>query len=422
MMNLHILALETSSSVCGVAMLTRTDAGKHVRTLSHDGTGEHAERLLPMVDQLLSEAGLARHELTAVGFGQGPGGFTGLRVACGVAQGLGFALGIPVIPVVSLLAVAARDLAEIPGMSSIRVVMQDARMHEVYLAAYQPLQAAGSLSWRELQSPVLLSLSDAAAWMQHACARWRTEFPAAQVVRVAGDALDTYPELRSLLADLDAPQSLQLGAALRADAGSIAELAYAAWQRGLWVQPELAAPLYVRDKVAYTTLERKHGQGGNPKAAAAVTLDIMGEADLDAVAAIERSVQAFPWTRANFVDGLKAGYGAWVARQGTAIVGFCMVMFAPDVAHVLVIAVAPTEQKKGIGALLLRHCETLAKVRGLPSLVLEVRPSNLNAVGFYQRQGFVSLGMRKDYYPAAGGRREDAWVMEKKLTTELKHD
>jgi tRNA threonylcarbamoyladenosine biosynthesis protein TsaB len=113
-MTLHILALETSSSLCGVALLSETSRGATVRTRSHDATAEHAERLLPMIDDVLAQAGVGRRQLAAVAFGQGPGGFTGLRVACGVAQGMAFALDIPVVPVPSLLAVAQRGDARAP--------------------------------------------------------------------------------------------------------------------------------------------------------------------------------------------------------------------------------------------------------------------------------------------------------------------
>src|SRR5690606_17451734 len=143
-MTLHILALETSSSLCGVALLSVGAAEPALRVLEHDATAEHAERLLPMVDALLSQAGITRSQLSAVAFGQGPGGFTGLRVACGVAQGIGFALDIPVLPISSLLAAAASDFAlqqkqggpGIAAAGEVRVVVQDARMQEVYMAAY----------------------------------------------------------------------------------------------------------------------------------------------------------------------------------------------------------------------------------------------------------------------------------------------
>src|SRR3546814_2043823 len=77
-MTVYILALETSSSLCGVALLTQAGEEVRVRVLEHDATAEHAERLLPMVDQLLAQEGIARSQLSAIAFGQGPGGFTGL--------------------------------------------------------------------------------------------------------------------------------------------------------------------------------------------------------------------------------------------------------------------------------------------------------------------------------------------------------
>lgn len=418
-MNLHILALETSSSVCGVSLLSRIDGQESLRTHTHDATGEHAERLLPMVEDLLVEAGIRKQDPTAVGFGQGPGGFTGLRVACGIAQGIGFALGVPVIPVGSLLAVAVRASEGHPdnAPSSAIVALQDARMGEVYLAAYRPVSSASGQSWCELQAPILIGAQDVGPWLTRASHAWagNSAHPV-DTVRLVGDALDVHPELVRGL-----PTRIQPGQALRPDAPTVARLSLSAWQRGLWVAPELAAPLYVRDKVAYTTEERQRGHGGNPKAPPVVDLMPMAAEHLDDVAAIEASVQAFPWTRRNFDDGLQAGYSAWVARRENRIVGFCMVMFAPDVAHVLVIAVQPSEQGKGVGGLLIRQCEREAQARGLPALILEVRPSNENAVAFYRRQGFVSLGVRKDYYPAPQGRREDAWVMEKKLMAAAGH-
>ena len=91
-MELNLLALETSSSRCGVALLRAVDGRLEISVREHEGSQEHAERLLPMADALLAEAGIAASGLHAVAFGQGPGGFTGLRVACGVAQGMALSL------------------------------------------------------------------------------------------------------------------------------------------------------------------------------------------------------------------------------------------------------------------------------------------------------------------------------------------
>ncbi|WP_397474392.1 tRNA (adenosine(37)-N6)-threonylcarbamoyltransferase complex dimerization subunit type 1 TsaB [Pusillimonas sp.] len=410
----QLLALETSSSVCDVALLSSNAETVTVRSLSHDATGEHAERLLPMVDELLGQAGLRRTDLDAVAFGQGPGGFTGLRVACGVAQGIAFALDLPVIPVVSLHAAALRESGDEP----IRVVAQDARMSEVYVAAYG--KAADHPSgWHVLHEPVLLDIADLIPWAAGQARQWtRHNTPA---VKLLGDALEAYPEVLREDALLQAAHVLQgdiilrRGGPWRASAESVARLAWPAFQAGRTVPPHLAAPLYVRDKVAYTTAEREQGRGGNPRARQAISIRGMTEADIEEAAAIENGVQAFPWTSGNFRDALQSGYAGWVACQEGRIQGFALMMFAPDVAHLLLIAVRPDAQRTGVGYGLLRHCESQAAARGLPALILEVRPSNVRALAFYRNRGFAQIGLRKDYYPAERNTREDALVMEKKL-------
>lgn len=407
----HLLALETSSSVCDVALLSSDGEAVRVRSVSHDATGEHAERLLPMVDELLAQEGLRRTDLAAIAFGQGPGGFTGLRVACGVAQGMAFALGLPVIPVVSLHAAALRETGDEP----VRVVVQDARMSEVYVAVYGKT-ADHSSGWHILHEPVLLDVSDVVEWVRQQAAGWVRENRLA--IKVMGDALEAYPHILNEQALNDAPFDgvvVRCGEPLRASAQAVAKLAWDDFQQGRHVLPHQAAPLYVRDKVAYTTAEREQGRGGNPKADAVVTVRSMTETDVDEVAAIEQSVQSFPWTAGNFQDALRAGYGGWVACQGGRIQGFSLVMFAPDVAHLLLIAVRPDAQRMGVGHRLLRHCEGQSLARGLPALILEVRPSNSQALAFYRNRGFSEIGKRKDYYPKEHNSREDALVMEKKL-------
>ncbi len=413
-MTVHLLALETSGSLCSVALISYREDGRIlVSRRDHDATGEHAERLLPMADELLAEQGLGRNALAAVAFGQGPGGFTGLRVACGVAQGMGFALQIPVVPVVSLMAVAQRDREAANGHAegAIRVVVQDARMGELYLAAYSPGEGD---HWNTLQAPMLLGAGDLPLWLGQ-MAETPLALPAGACLRLVGDGLHLCPPVDGV--PLPVGVKLEQGPPLRPDAVAIARLAVPMFLAGSHVPPEQAAPLYVRDKVAFTTLERGQGMGGNPKAQGlGVSLRPMGYGDVEAVAAIEASVQEFPWTPGNFSDGLHAGYDGWVAHRHNRIVGFSMTMHAPDVAHLLVIAVSPEAQRDGVGMALLRHCEKEAVARGLPAVLLEVRPSNSPALAFYRRHGFEQIASRKDYYPATGGRREDACVMRKTLS------
>lgn len=140
----------------------------------------------------------------------------------------------------------------------------------------------------------------------------------------------------------------------------------------------------------------------------------MNERDLDAVAALEGSVQAFPWSRGNFADSLSAGHSVWVCRIGGDLVGFFVIMMVLDEAHLLNVAVCRRYQGKGYGARLLRHAMQEAAGHGASKFFLEVRPSNQRAVELYRHFGFQQIGLRRGYYPAESG-REDALVFEREL-------
>lgn len=141
----------------------------------------------------------------------------------------------------------------------------------------------------------------------------------------------------------------------------------------------------------------------------------MNERDLDGVAALEASLQTFPWSRGNFADSLTAGYSVWVCRLGGDLIGFSVVMSVIDEAHLLNIGIAARYQGQGYGARLLRHAMDCARLGGASKMFLEVRPSNARAVDLYRHFGFNRIGLRKGYYPAATG-REDALVFDKELT------
>ncbi len=141
----------------------------------------------------------------------------------------------------------------------------------------------------------------------------------------------------------------------------------------------------------------------------------MNMSDLDEIIAIENVVYPFPWSRGNFADSISAGYSAWVCRIGGELVGYAVVMLALDEAHLLNISVDAKRQGMGFGARLLRHAMQVARDRGATTLLLEVRPSNDWALELYERFGFVRIGVRKNYYPAAVG-REDAIVLTHALT------
>jgi len=134
--------------------------------------------------------------------------------------------------------------------------------------------------------------------------------------------------------------------------------------------------------------------------------------DLEQVLQIENDVYSHPWTRGNFLDALASGYRCRVVRDGQQnLIGYFLLMMAVDEAHLLNISVQRDQQGRGVGRWLLDQATALAREQGMSSILLEVRPSNPRAAAIYRRYGFVQIGLRKKYYPALDGGREDAIVM-----------
>lgn len=234
-----LLVVDTATEVVHLALV----AGGQVRVRAVAGGAQASASTLPQMQALLAEAGLVWQQLDAIGFGQGPGAFTGLRTACAITQGLALALDKPVLAIDTLMAVAesarvrqaavAQALAKEPQAAL--WVLQDARMREVYAAPYRHTAAEG---WRAA-APVQL-------WpVDHA----RAQIADGTVRCAAGSALTAYAdELAGLTGPVE-PLAVPDGHAL-------ATLALAAWQRGEQLDAALALPRYVRDKVAQTTDER----------------------------------------------------------------------------------------------------------------------------------------------------------------------
>lgn len=136
----------------------------------------------------------------------------------------------------------------------------------------------------------------------------------------------------------------------------------------------------------------------------------MTEADLDAVLAIEQSVQRYPWTRGQFADSLQAGYWCVVDEEAGELRGYAILMPAVDEVEVLTIGIAVQYQRQGVGGALLGGMLARAQARKMQRAFLEVRPSNAAAVALYRRLGFAEIGRRRGYYRDAAG-CEDAIVM-----------
>ncbi len=135
-------------------------------------------------------------------------------------------------------------------------------------------------------------------------------------------------------------------------------------------------------------------------------------ADLGAVLAIENAAYEFPWTRGNFIDALAAGNHAQGLRDAAGtLCAYCVAMAGVQEMHLLNLTVAPPCQHRGLARLMLDALVAASGAADARWLWLEVRESNQRAQAVYRRYGFEPIGVRRGYYPAAGGQREDAIVM-----------
>jgi [ribosomal protein S18]-alanine N-acetyltransferase len=156
--------------------------------------------------------------------------------------------------------------------------------------------------------------------------------------------------------------------------------------------------------------------GGRQSAGDSRTLAPMTTAHLDQVMAIEAAAYAFPWTRGNFIDSLAAGYPARVLLDaGGPLLGYFVAMPGFEEMHLLNITVAPAEQGRGHARFMIDAMLLLCREHAAAELWLEVRESNERARAMYVHLGFTAVGVRKGYYPAPLGHREDAVVMSLKV-------
>jgi tRNA threonylcarbamoyladenosine biosynthesis protein TsaB len=224
----RLLAIDTATEACSVSLAV----GECRIDRYMESERGHAEQLLPMVESVLAEGGVKLTALDAIAFGRGPGGFTGVRLAASVVQGLAFGAGVGVVPISNLSAVAlrARDLA--PDARRL-LIANDARMREVYWAEFEAEHLLSPVTGEHVCPPAQVPVADTGV-------RWVA----------AGCGLRVWPDL--------AARCQAAGAVLLGDllprASEILELARPLVAAGGVLDPAEALPVYVRDRVAEPAL------------------------------------------------------------------------------------------------------------------------------------------------------------------------
>jgi tRNA threonylcarbamoyladenosine biosynthesis protein TsaB len=230
---MRIIALDASTDRCSAAL----GDGVSWRERAEPAGQRHSELLLPMVRELLAEETRRLSDIDGIAFGAGPGSFTGLRIACAVAQGLALGAGLPVVGISTLEAMA--ETARTRHGSTRVVAALDARMKEVYIAAYE--YEAGR--WRTVNEPEAASPRAVTALRGRDWA-------------AVGPGFAAYPELAQRLQ----PALGRRDADVVPDAVAIGMLALPRFAAGEGAPAQDAAPLYIRQRVALTVAERAAGQ------------------------------------------------------------------------------------------------------------------------------------------------------------------
>lgn len=228
---MRLLAIETSTVACSAAL----SIDGEIRERYEVAPRRHADLLLPMIESLLGEAGLDVRALDAVAFARGPGAFTGLRIAAGAAQGIAFGAELPVVPVSTLAALAQSALAE--GRFRNILAALDARIGEVYWGAFEggPDGIVRPVSEECVCAPDAVPVPPGEGWfgVGDGWGAWSDRLGARLGAAVAATDEARYPRARE-----------------------VALLGMHALDAGQVQRPEDAVPVYLRDRVAQTPLER----------------------------------------------------------------------------------------------------------------------------------------------------------------------
>ena len=425
----YVLAFDTANEVIAIGLGALQGESRTVEVVACAEASAHRAsntQLLPRIDALLAEQGVARGELACIVVGRGPGSFTGVRIAMATAKGVASALGVGLVGVSSLDAVAWN--AQAAGVRGPLAVVADAMRKEVYPVRYQ-LTGEGVC---RLGADRVVKAEAAAAELA-ACA---TETPR---LAVTGDALAKY-------ADLFAPAGEALPSELWAPTGrGLLQALQAAWRAGeadpfdaARHNPAFALPVYTRLSDAEEN-ERIRLAKNDPKNLAAGVQDVAPRRDqrasmhdtailnarpaadgivykpLDAahaaaVSALEAQVMGSDaWNEHLVADELpRPDRVWWAAYDGEQLLGYAGGWVVDGQVQILKVGVDPSQRRRGIARELLARVAADARDLGAATCSLEVRAGNVGAQAFYEALGFHTLGTRPRYYSDG----EDALIME----------
>ena len=369
---MKLLAFDTAMAACSVAVIDTNNALPLAEAFVPMERG-HAEALAPMVQDAMAAAGLLFGDLDRIAVTTGPGTFTGVRIGLSLARGLGLSLGLPVVGLDTLSAIAANAGGGTPVL-----VAADARKEEVYTAL---IGADGTV----LRTPAVVATAHAADGIAGGTLVLGT---AAEAVIAASGRNDL---LRSKAGDLPAASAFAHLATTRP------------------APDAMPAPLYLRAPDA-------RPQAGYKPRPAPLRCHVADGAAAALFAEMHGECFDNPWTEDDFARLMAmAGAVAVIAEEGAEPVGFLLARQAADEAEIITVGTRPFAQRRGVASALVTHVSNILAGQRTRQLFLEVAASNTAARALYAACGFADAGTRKGYYQRPAGPREDAIVMRKAL-------
>lgn len=367
---MKILAFDCSSKTMSAAV---SDGGKVLATAYSQENRNHAPFLLPLINQVMAKAKVSYKDISLIGVTIGPGSFTGLRIGIATAKGLSDTLDIPMVPILSLDALALGFTED----RSIIIPMLDARKNQVYAAVYdnrqgkmEKLMEATPLSPVEELVPLLKDFQEM-VFVGDALPSW-------------GDKIQEVYGSRCVFAQ-DKPQGIT--------GESLVKIASAAKS---WELTRDITPYYIRGVDAKAKFLR-------------CTFKPLATEDVDELLLLERAAFDAPWTKQMFLDELANTFAQyWVIRIEGKLAAYGGFWHIADECHVTNIAVHPDYRHLGLGTLMVEHILNRSRDLGAAGVTLEVRPSNTQALRLYEKTGFQRHGVRPHYYEDNG---EDAIIM-----------
>ncbi len=388
---MKIAALESAGMVASVAIM-QDDTLVAEYTVNYKKT--HSQTLLPMLDELRRMTELSAGSLDAVAVSAGPGSFTGLRIGSATSKGLGQALGIPLIPVPTLDALAYN----LYGTDALICPIMDARRGQVYTAVYRFRQEETGA--QQTQVDRLITLWEACAVPIEALAAKLNELGAEYQKRILflGDGVPVFRERLGGL--LNVPFTFAPPHRNMQSAASVAALGMVRFREGVSVSAAEHAPIYLRASQA----ERERNE--------AIEIRRMRDEDIEAVAALEEETFSMPWSADSFREMVRHPDAIYlVAIDRGRLCGTCGLRNISGEGEITNVAVREEYRGSGLGQRLVSETMARAKESGVHAFTLEVRKSNAVAIHVYEKLGFRSEGVRPDFYEKP---TEDAVIMWKR--------